>query len=394
MRTPEDHLAELAELLPPRPALRIPLIDAPGRRLAAEIRASADSPRFDNSQMDGYALTLAQVYQTPATFRVGPTIAAGQNPDEIYPDGLTTIIAPIMTGAKLPAGAAAIIPVEDCTPGEFATTDELVAVPRTPEGQFIRRAGSDITVGTPLLPLGHLLTPLDVGLLSSQSLSEVWVQRPSRVLICSGGAEVGTPGVASIPDSNGPMLQALCVQAGIEVASRILSDDDPAKLKLDLSAAIEQHQPDAVITSGGISHGKFEVVRQVLESEAGAWFGHVNQQPGGPQGFACFQGVPVICLPGNPLSTLVSFRLFVAPLLGEAPDPVSAQLSEDTEGLPGERDQFRRGVHRVVDTRLEATPLGGTGSHLLARAAGTTCLIRIPGRAQLRAGDPVTIYPL
>ncbi|MGP6175105.1 molybdopterin molybdotransferase MoeA [Corynebacterium sp. A21] len=394
MRTPEDHLAELVELLAPRPGLKIPLIEAPGHRLAAEIRAGADSPRFDNSQMDGYTLTLAQAYQTPATFRVGPTIAAGQNPEEIYPDGLEDVIAPIMTGAKLPAGTAAIIPVEQCTPGEFAATGELVAVPRTPAGQFIRRAGSDITVGTPLLPLGHQLTPLDVGLLASQSLAEVWVQRPARVLICSGGAEVGTPGVASIPDSNGPMLEALCAQAGIEVAARILNNDDPVKLRRDLSAAIEQHEPDAVITSGGISHGKFEVVRQVLEPEAGAWFGHVEQQPGGPQGFARFQGVPVICLPGNPISTLVSFRLFVAPLLGEAAEPLQARLSEDTEGLPSNREQFRRGIHRVVDTRLVATPLGGAGSHLLARAAGASCLIRIPGRAQLRAGDTVTVYPL
>ncbi|QGU06215.1 Molybdopterin molybdenumtransferase [Corynebacterium occultum] len=393
MRTPEDHLADLRQLVPPRPVITIPLIGASGHRLAGEVRAREDSPRFDNSQMDGYALSATQLARTPASFPVGPTIAAGQDPDLSYPVGLTEAIAPIMTGAKVPAETAGIVPVERCSPQEFAAEGELVEVPVIPVGQFIRRAASDISAGTPLLPAGHLLGPLDIGLLASQSLKEVEVHPRTRVLICSGGAEIGSQGVASIPDSNGPMLQALCEAAGIEVAHRILTDDDPGKLGRELKEAIAQHEPDAVITSGGISHGKFEVIRQVLEIQPGAWFGHVAQQPGGPQGFALFEGVPVICLPGNPISTLVSFRLFVAPLLGEAPEPLSARLSVDTPGLAEGRTQLRRGTHRVVDTQLEATPLSGAGSHLLARAAGANCLIRIPGGAQLRAGDPVTIYP-
>lgn len=393
MRTPEDHLGELGGLVPPRPLVRVALLEAPGHRLAAGVRATVDSPRFDNSQMDGYALSGEQLRQAPASFPVGPTIAAGQDPDLSYPAGLGEAIAPIMTGAKIPAGTAAIIPVENCSPPDFVAEGELVRVPAVPPGQFIRRAGSDITAGTPLLPAGHLLGALDIGLLASQSCTAVEVQRRARVLICRGGAEVGSQGVASIPDSNGPMLQVLCGEAGIEVAERILTDDDPAKLRRELGAAITRHRPDAVITSGGISHGKFEVIRQVLENQPAAWFGHVAQQPGGPQGFALLDGVPVICLPGNPISTLVSFRLFVAPLLGEAPDPLSARLSSPTTGLPDGRAQLRRGVHRVVDTQLEATPLEGAGSHLLARAAGASCLIRIPGGAQLRAGDTVTIYP-
>src|SRR5699024_11356901 len=130
---------------------------------------------------------------------------------------------------------------------------------------------------------------------------------------------------------------------------QVSTNDDPAALKTALTDAIENRQPDVVVTSGGISAGKFEVVRQVLESSdsganasAAAWFGHVDQQPGGPQGCAVFNGVSVICLPGNPVSTLVSFRLFVAPVLGHVPPDSWAQLAEATTGIVG-RDQFRHG---------------------------------------------------
>lgn len=394
MRTPEDHLADLRRLIPARSSTTVALIDVPGRRLAAAVTAAADSPRFDNSQMDGYALPLAHLYQTPGKFPVGSTIPAGHDPDLLYPEGLGELAAPIMTGAKIPRGTGAIVPVEVCEPGEFVAEGETVAVPATAEGKFIRRAGSDITAGMELLPAGHLLSPLDVGLLASQSLPNATVIAPARVIICTGGAEIGEPGTATIPDSNAPMLHALCARHGIEVAAYVGTDDSPADLRESLHAVIAEHHATAVVTSGGISHGKFEVVRQVLEDQPDAWFGHVAQQPGGPQGFATFGGVPVICLPGNPISTLVSFRLFVAPLLGTAPTPVTAVLEAAAEGLDDDREQLRRGVHEVVDTRVVARPLPGAGSHLLARAVGATCLIRVPAKSRLDAGDTVTIYPL
>lgn len=393
MRTPEDHLADLRRLIPSRPGTTVALIDAPGHRLSAAVTAAADSPRFDNSQMDGYALPLAHLSHTPGTFRVGATIPAGQDPDAGYPTGLGELAAPIMTGAKLPRGTGAIVPVEACQPADFAAAGETITVPAAAAGSFIRRAGTDISAGAELLPAGHLLSPLDVGLLASQSVTEVAVDAPARVLICTGGAEIGAPGTATIPDANGPMLRALCARHGITVAAHVRTDDSPARLNARLREAITAHRPDAVITSGGISHGKFEVVRQVLAEQPAAWFGHVDQQPGGPQGFALLFQTPVICLPGNPISTLVSFRLFVAPLLGSAPPPVTAVLEAAVAGLGDDREQLRRGVHEVVDTRVVATPLPGAGSHLLARAVGATCLLRIPAGASLDRGDTVQIYP-
>lgn len=358
------------------------LIDACSLPLARPVRAAHDSPRFTNSQMDGYALASTAAGER----EVGATVAAGADPDAAYPGGIGELAVPVMTGAKLPRGTVAVVPVEACEPPEFPATGERVRVPESRDGQFIRPAGCDIAAGQELLAAGTRVTPAVVGALAAQGITEVEVERRARVLIVTGGAEVGRTGPASVPDANGPMLQALCARAGIEVAGHLRTDDDPVRLREALHAAVERHAPDAVITSGGISHGKYEVVRQALD---GGWFGHVTQQPGGPQGLAAVAGVPVIALPGNPVSTLVSFRLFVAPALGHAPEPVRVPLATATTGL-ADKDQFLRGQLR----NGAAHPAGAAGSHFLAQAAAATCLIRIPAGAQLAPGDLALVYPL
>src|SRR5699024_3141692 len=289
-----------------------------------------DSPRFDNSQMDGYAVPTAD----GGTFEVTATIPAGTSPGL-----LAGKAAPIMTGAAVPADAAAIIPVEKATPAEFLEPGETISLPATEPGQFIRVQGCDVAAGSTSIPAGTTISAAAIAAMASQSILEVEVFSSARILICTGGAEIqaselaDTQGTATIPDANAPMLRALASAAGIEVVGHVSTNDDPSALKTALAAAIEKLQPDVVVTSGGISAGKFEVVRQVLasssaakDSPATAWFGHVDQQPGGPQGCAVFNSVPVICLPGNPVSTLVSFRLFVAPVLGHVPADSWAQL--------------------------------------------------------------------
>ena len=379
MRTPEDHAAAVAAVLPARGTDTVPLGAALGRVLAAPFHAVADSPLFDNSQMDGFALP-----SPGGTYEVGPTIAAGQDPDALYPEGLGGRAAPIMTGARLPHGTVAVVAVETCEPPEFLEPGTRLRTPPAPEGQFIRRAGVDVTAGQLLIDAPVPLTPLHLGVLAGQGVAEVEVLARAGVLLCTGGAEVGVGGAAGIPDVNTPLLRALCERAGIDVRGVVRTDDDPEALARELEAGVDKHRPTAIITSGGISAGKFEVVRQVLE---GGWFGKVAQQPGGPQGISTFRGVPVISLPGNPISTLVSFRLFVAPLLGHAPPPVELPVAADAPGLPG-RDQFLRGTHGA-----RAVPLGGAGSHFLGQAADATCLIRIPAGGA-SAGDNVTVYPL
>lgn len=378
MRTPETHAREVAAALPARQATTVPLTQAQDMVLAADIHAGFPSPRFDNSQMDGYALPQCAA----GTYPVGPTIAAGTEPTQVLDSPLSSA-CPIMTGAKVPEGTAAIVPIERCEPQEFLSPGGRITVPKTSPGQFIRRTGSDLEESALLAARGDKLTPVRLAALASQGIDEVEVYRPARILICTGGAEIGH-GSAAIPDANAPLLTAMARRAGIDVAGYITSDDDPQALELAFTEAIAQHRPDAIITSGGISAGKFEVVRQVLDG----WFGHVDQQPGGPQGIATFHNTPVICLPGNPISTLVSFRLFVAPALGWAPEPFHVPLAAGIEGLP-HKDQFRRGR---VDSHAHI--LGGASSHLLAQAADATHLIRIPAGQRLEEGQEVEVYPL
>ena len=378
MRTPETHAREVAAALPARQATTVPLTQAQDMVLAADIHAGFPSPRFDNSQMDGYALPQCAA----GTYPVGPTIAAGTEPTQVLDSPLSSA-CPIMTGAKVPDGTAAIVPIERCEPQEFLSPGGRITVPKTSPGQFIRRTGSDLEESALLAARGDKLTPVRLAALASQGIDEVEVYRPARILICTGGAEIGH-GSAAIPDANAPLLTAMARRAGIDVAGYITTDDDPQALELAFTEAIAQHRPDAIITSGGISAGKFEVVRQVLDG----WFGHVDQQPGGPQGIATFHNTPVICLPGNPISTLVSFRLFVAPTLGWAPQPFHVPLAAGIEGLP-HKDQFRRGR---VDSHAHI--LGGASSHLLAQAADATHLIRIPAGQRLEEGQEVEVYPL
>ena len=378
MRTPETHAREVAAALPVRHVNSVALNQAQDMVLAADIRADFPSPRFDNSQMDGYALPQCAA----GTYQVGPTIAAGTEPTQVLRGSLNAA-CPIMTGAKVPEGTAAIVPIEHCEPQEFLAPGDHVTVPETQPEQFIRRAGSDLEEGALLATQGDKLTPVRLAALASQGIAEVEVYRPARILICTGGAEIGS-GSAAIPDANAPLLTALAHRAGIDVAGYITTDDDPQALTHAFADAIAQHHPDAIITSGGISAGKFEVVRQVLDG----WFGHVDQQPGGPQGIAAFGGTPVICLPGNPVSTLVSFRLFVAPALGWAPEPFRVPLAASIEGL-AHKEQFRRGR---VDS--QAHILGGASSHLLAQAADATHLLRIPAGQRLTDGQEVEVYPL
>ncbi|MHA2787810.1 molybdopterin molybdotransferase MoeA [Corynebacterium sp. S7] len=392
-RTPEHHAQAVQSLLGKRGTTALGLVEAAQAQAitAEDVIAQHPSPRFDNSQMDGYALSINHINGTPGQFRVGPTIATGSDPDQLYPQGVNAAIAPIMTGAKIPRGTAAIVPVEKCVPPTFGAEGAFVEVPAVPTGQFIRRQGSDIPAGAVVVPAGTKVTAPVVATLAAQSIAEVQVLRPGRIVIVTGGAEIGAPGAATIPDSNAPMLEALAQQYGIEVAGHVSTNDDPATLRADLKRAIAEFAPDALITSGGISAGKFEVVRQILEPTG--WFGHVDQQPGGPQGLATLAGTPVIALPGNPVSTWVSFRLYVAPFLGTAPQPFEAVLTEDTTGIPG-REQFRRGHLNHADGNVIATPVGGAGSHLISQAVTADCLIRIPESTTVSAGSLVKVYPL
>lgn len=385
-RSPVQHAAAIAAALPELPAQDVPPLDALGRTLVDDVRAPQDSPSFDNSQMDGYAVPAQLLAGGPAP--VGPTIPAGTDPAPLYPAGLGGRVAPVMTGAALPPDTAAVVPVERCDPPEFVEAGS-VTLPPTTAGEFMRLTGSDMRRGEVLFERGLRVNERVAGASGLMNVHTLPVRARARVIVCTGGEEIGGTGPAQISDANGPLLRALCSTHHIEVAAHVRTSDKPAELLARLRAAVAEHHPTAVITSGGISHGKFEVVRQALEG----WFGHVAMQPGGPQGLAQLDGVPVICLPGNPISTLVSFRVFVAPALGEATAEYAAVAAEDLPGLDG-RERFLRGVVHSDDGQLRARAVGGTSSHLLAQSVTANALLRVPAGTTVLAGELLRALPL
>lgn len=391
-RSVEDHTADVAELLTPlltRPSETIRLGEALGRVLAYDVSSPVDLPLFRNSQMDGFAVDAESITTVPATLPIVATVPAGPAEPAAHVPGTAVRI---MTGAVIPEGANAIVPVEDTV-----VADEKVTVHRSRSvGEFVRDRGSDIRTGMLLLPAGTLLEPRHIGVLAAVGLASVAVRTRPRVAVVTTGAELvdagTTPGPGQIYDSNGAALAASLRANGADVAVIDRSTDEPDSFRAALQGAVAR--ADLVITSGGVSMGDFEVVKDVL-TELGASFGPVAMQPGGPQGRALVDEVPVLTFPGNPVSTMVSFEVFVRPVLRRAAGlpPVAhadATLTHAVTSVPGKR-QFLRG--RRSGTGVEV--VSGPGSHLVAALAWADVLIDVPADvASLAAGDRVKVWPL
>ncbi|BCW70396.1 gephyrin-like molybdotransferase Glp [Arthrobacter sp. NicSoilB8] len=375
---------------------RLPLLEALGRGLAADILAPLDLPPFANSQMDGFAIRSADVPDAGAELRVVAPVPAGAAPAELA----AGTAAPIMTGAMMPAGADAVVPIEQAVPDSFPLPGEpaTVLLPAAASGSFVRDAGSDIRAGELALGAGTFLGPGQLGLLAALGFTHVPVRPCLRVLLVTTGDEVVEPGnplgPGKIFDSNGTLLESSMRQAGLQVTRTGISTDRPD----ELAGLLRRHVPavDLIVTTGGVSKGAYEVVRQAMAGHD-VEFSPVAMQPGGPQGIGSFDGVPVLGFPGNPVSCLVSFEMFLRPVLTElfgapAPRPaVRARLAEALTSPPG-KHQVRRGTLTPDGTvRLE----GGAGSHLVHALALSNALVHVPeGTAALAAGDEVEVWIL
>lgn len=400
-RTVEEHAGIVARMLEPlseEPAAEtVPLDRAVGRVTVDELRSEVDLPLFRNSQMDGYAVRAADIHSVPVALEVSGDIPAGHTvPVTLVPGTALRI----MTGAPVPSGADAIVPVED-TELVLGRDDDLAGAvvevrrSRAP-GEYVRERGSDVRRGDILVAAGTRLGPHHLAALAAAGVENVAVRARLRVGILTTGSELvanGAPGFGQVYDANSIALAALVEEAGAVVSVRASSDDAPEAFERVLDDALRQS--DLVITSGGISKGAYEVVREVLLPR-GADVTTVAMQPGGPQATAVVDGVPVLAFPGNPVSTQVSFVVFLRGPLREAAglpavSPRQAALSEGVRSVAGRR-QFLRGR---LDDAGGVAPVSGPSSHLVAGMAKADVLIDLPTETEsLDAGSVVTVWTL
>ncbi|HVL83102.1 MAG TPA: gephyrin-like molybdotransferase Glp [Pseudonocardia sp.] len=402
-RTVDEHRAAVAALLAGTPVEEVALGDARGRVLAADVVATIALPPFDNSAMDGYAVRAADVTgateTTPVELPVAADIPAGRTD---VPPLAPGVAHRIMTGAPMPAGADAVVAVEQTDGG----TSRVRLQDAPAAGRHVRVAGSDVRAGDVVLSAGTVIGPAQIGIAAAIGQVTLPVRRRPVVLVLSTGSELVAPGRALRPgqiyESNGPMLAAAVEDAGGRAELLRFVPDDVEEFLERLGGRLAAGDVDLVLTSGGVSAGAYEVVKDAL-SGRGVEFVKVAMQPGGPQGAGRLDGpgggVAVVTLPGNPVSSQVSFEVFVRPALRAAlghPRPdravVRAALAEAMESPAGKR-QFRRGVLDAVGGTVRE--VGGPSSHLLASMARADCLIVLPEDVRaVAAGTPVDVWLL
>ena len=398
----EDHLARILAQVDSLPEFPLPLMETLGLALAEDVVAPISLPSFDNSGMDGYAVCQRDVLtasdEFPVHLPVVGEIGAGQARLLAMSPGTAV---KIMTGAPVPAGADSVVPYE--------WTDRGVAqvqIDRAPQlGQHIRHAGEDVAEGDLLVERGTVLGPRHLGLLASIGRAEVRSRPRPRVVILSTGSELREPGTAlghdSIYDGNSYLLAAAARRAGA-IAYRVgIVPDEPRAF---LSALHDQLvRADLVVTTGGVSQGDFDVVKEALSPLGSMWFGPVAMQPGKPQGFGLVgeDETPIFTLPGNPVSSYISFEMFVLPairkLMGKLPysRPITSARLTHALSSPDGRRQFVRAEFGRDKAGAYAAPVGGPGSHLIGDLAASNALIVVPEETTaLSAGQQVDVLTL
>jgi molybdopterin molybdotransferase len=348
--------------------------------------------------MDGYAVRTADFTSLPVSLPVVGDVAAGPaSPLRVQPG----LCVRIMTGAMMPAGADAVVPVE-WTDGGVAT----VRIDRRPDvGAFIRRAGEDVKAGEVVLPAGSYLGAAQIGLAAAVGRSRLVVRPRPRIVVVSTGSELVEPGEplgpGQIQDSNSPALTAAAIEAGA-IAYRVgIVPDDPRRLADTLEDQLVR--ADILVTSGGVSVGAYDVVKEVLSRLGTVSFDKVAMQPGMPQGFGTIgpDRTPVFGLPGNPVSALVSFETFVRPairtMLGAVPieRPRVTALTDVALDSPAGKRSFLRVALEVRDGAYRISPVSGAGSHLLAGMARANALAVVPEDVtRIEAGGQVEVVVL
>ncbi|HEU5441318.1 MAG TPA: gephyrin-like molybdotransferase Glp [Ktedonobacterales bacterium] len=394
MLSVEEARERILARFAPLPAEEVPLPDALGRVLAVDAVASESLPLFANSAMDGYAVRSAEASTAsedrPVRLRLAGEVPAGS----VYPGvvGAGEAVR-ILTGAPLPPGADAVLQQELTRTGEGWV--ELLAP--TPAGNNVRHPGEDVTAGTLLAPRGTELGPAEIALLAACGVHPVRVTRRPRVTILSTGDELAplgeTPQPGQIRESNGPYLVAAVQRAGGEPVRLGIARDREDELRAKLA---EARDADLILTSGGVSVGDYDLVKQMLDEQGAIEFWRVRMRPGKPLAFGTLGDTPLLGLPGNPVSAAVTFELFgrtaIRRLLGAArvERPTVEVVLEGTDIARADRRQF---VRARLDSRggtLVARTTGAQDSHIITSLRGATALLVIAeGEGIVRSGEHV-----
>jgi molybdopterin molybdotransferase len=407
----DDARRQLLAACPPaRPAL-LDVADASGCVLAADVVAGGDVPPFDNSSVDGYAVRAEDVRaadpQDPVSLQVLGTVPAGAVADRALEPGQTW---KVMTGAPVPAGADAVVMVEDSSAGPGAplgTAGDRVALRRSvPPGAGLRRAGSDVRAGDLVLAAGTVLRPAHLGVLASVGVRQVLGYPRVRVGVLVTGDELITDGrplePGQIYESNRAMLMALLRTANCVPVDLGVAGDDVAALQRRLAAAITEC--DVVLTSGGVSMGDSDPVKAVLDRLGRLTALQVAIRPAKPFAFGVLDGPTLLIgLPGNPVSSLVSFELLARPalmrLMGHADPmprtvPAVADAALDRPHGDGRTAYLRVSSEFGADGRLHVRPVSGQDSHQLAASAAANALAQVADGQRIAAGDQVSVILL
>ena len=406
----QQALARILSHFQPVTTESVPLSEATDRVLAVDIRAANDLPPFDNSSMDGFAVRAADFANAaPAsrvTLRVVADIPAGSSPRISLGPGEA---ARIMTGAPLPQGADAVVPVEDT---DFQNRDAGSAAPAQVQiaksvrsGENVRPRGMDVREGEVVLRKGRRLNAQSLGVLAMLGISKVEVYKKPRVALFSSGDELLAvdeplePG--KIHDSNSYMLAALVQSTGAEVLRLGVANDSPDSVFNLLESAVSKNA-DLILSSAGVSVGAYDFVKEVIESQGALDFWRVNMRPGKPLAFGNYRNIPFIGLPGNPVSAFVGFEVFVRPTLGglsglsDGSRPIIRVRCEE-EILSDGRESYLRAVLRPDGENGVPTAklTGHQGSGNLLSLVQADALLIIPAGVKcVPAGQEVNAWLL
>jgi molybdopterin molybdotransferase len=393
-----EHLQSVMEAIQPLPPIDLALLDAAGCALAADIVAHEHVPPFDNSAMDGYVVSTEQ---NDEWLTVVGEVAAGDDPKVSVEPGTAVRI---MTGAQIPPGGTAVVPVE------LVDEDgDLIRLRQQPRpGAHIRRAGESVRAGETVLDAGSVLDAASIGMLAALGHAYVSVYSQPRVVVVATGEELIEPGgdrrPGAIYDANSYVLTVLARQTGAVTVRRMIASDDREALR----ETIEELLPhaDLLVTSGGVSAGRYDLVKVVLAELGDVRFSRVAMRPGMPQAFGLVEAdpgrfIPCFGLPGNPVSAYVSFEVFVRPVIRRlqgrrdlSRPRISATVEAPIDSVIN-KVEFVRVALRRREGEWQARPTGDQGSGILRSLVEADGLAEVPAnRDRMDIGERIVVHLL